>query len=159
MANHNGKLTAERRERFFELIRGGASREAACNACGFTSGALRMWMRAAKAGDARYTEFADELRRVEAHVEADTVGIIRSHGDKDWRALAWWIERRFPASWGQDKVASNKLEAEREQMIEALVGALHRRGLSEVAEDVLADLAGGSGSEAADAPAAAAPRH
>jgi len=37
--------------------------------------------------------------------ENANVSIIYKAGREDWRAAAWWLERRFPARWGRRRRA------------------------------------------------------
>ena len=52
---------------------------------------------------AEYADFADDVRQAEAKAAIRLVGQILQAGEKDWRALAWWLERRFPEEWGRKK--------------------------------------------------------
>jgi hypothetical protein len=120
---------------------------------------LRRWMAFADNGDDKYAAFAARVREAEANIEQVTVRKIHEHGDKDWRALAWWLERRWPDRWGQEKAASARLEAERGAMLDAMLKALERRGVADVAEDVLRELAADSKPEARGAETEAPAKH
>lgn len=152
------KCTPERAERLIELVRQGSFREAACAAVGVTPKSLRTWLQLADQGDERYVEFARKLREAEAHVENDCVFTIKSLGSDDWRALAWYLEKRFPNRFGDMRVAKVQLEREREALFEALHAALTELGMEDAIEHVLRNVAergeetaGASGSGAAPA--------
>jgi len=149
MAKGWTKLTVERQQRLLALLGEGQSREAACAAVGIHSGTFRKWIAQGAEGDERWAEFSASVRHAESNVERDIVTKILTHGDKDWRALQWYLERRFPLVWGDTRGANAKLDHERETMLDALSRALEKRGLTDAAEEILRELAEGSGAEAA----------
>mgnify|MGYP001569389214 CR=1 FL=1 len=52
------------------------------------------------------TDFAEQVKQAEATRAVASVSEIILHGKKDWRALAWFLERKFPDDWGRsDKLA------------------------------------------------------
>ena len=52
------------------------------------------------------TDFADQVAQAEATRAVASVSEIILHGKKDWRALAWFLERKFPDEWGRrDRLA------------------------------------------------------
>ena len=153
------KLTEERTTRLVELLRGGHTRESACASVGINSLTLRRWLAAADNGDAVFIDFAKAVHEAEANIEQNAVTRILEHGDKDWRALAWWLEKRHPNRWGQGKVEAARIEAEREALLDAVVRTLERRGLDGVAEDLLRELAGASESTPSSTRSEEASRH
>lgn len=150
MGGKPNKCTPERQERLIELVRQGSFREAACHAVGIGSQSLRNWLAKADQGDERYVEFARRLREAEAHVENECVFTIKSLGADDWRALAWYLEKRFPNRFGDVRVAKVQLEREREALFEALHAALTELGMEDAIEHVLRNVVE-RGEEAASA--------
>lgn len=141
------KLTPEREQRIVQLLKAGQHRSTVCHAVGIGERTLRTWLARADEGDERWTEFARRVREAEAECETRAIVAIQVKGKDDWRAMAWWLERRFPLRWGETRGAQAKLDAEREGMLEALVRVLDRRGLGDAAEEVIRELAGDSGEE------------
>lgn len=94
------KLTAERRRRLLDALSRGHHRTTACALAGINDRTLRTWLRRADDGDPRYAELARSVREAEAGTEEIHLGRILSAGVEDWRATAWWAERRFPDRWG-----------------------------------------------------------
>lgn len=159
MGGKPNKCTPERQERLIELVRQGSFREAACHAVGIGSQSLRNWLAKADQGDERYVEFARRLREAEAHVENDCVFTIKSLGSDDWRALAWYLEKRFPNRFGDVRVAKVQLEREREALFEALHAALTELGMEDAIEHVLRNVAERGEEAAGAAGSGAAPTH
>lgn len=48
-----------------------------------------------------YRVFAEEMERAEAAGLAEHVRNVRTAGGEDWRASAWFLERRDPANWAK----------------------------------------------------------
>lgn len=145
MAEGWTKLTPEREERLIALLRAGQYRSSACAAVGISDRTFRNWLEKGEQGDVRFSELSRKVREAEADAENRVIVQILIHGKEDWRALSWWAERRFPNRWGDAKAASIKLEHERENMLDALVKVLERRGIADAAEDIFRELAGVGG--------------
>lgn len=159
MAEGWTKLTPERAERLLALVKAGQYRSTACAAVGISDRTLRTWLEKGDSGDERWAEFTRKFREAEAETESRAVVQIQIHGKKDWRALAWWLERRFPQRWGDLKAATVKIEQERETILDALVKALEKRGLGDAAEEVFGELAASGGGTAGDSAGASTAKH
>lgn len=48
-----------------------------------------------------FVEFVEAVSRVSAAVEMATIATIQRLGQDDWRALAWFMEHRYPKKWGK----------------------------------------------------------
>lgn len=79
-----------------ESVRNGAFQTHAAGAVGIGRRTLHDWLRDDE-------EFA--LRVAQARDEATnrSVRILLEHGDKDWRAHAWYLERTRPAEFREQK--------------------------------------------------------
>lgn len=89
------KLTAERRERVLDALRGGNTRGASATAAGVHIATFDRWL-------LRSAEFAHAVEKAEAEAEmAHVANIARAAEDGNWTASAWWLERRRPADWGR----------------------------------------------------------
>jgi DNA transposition AAA+ family ATPase len=49
---------------------------------------------------AKDTDFTDQIEYSQAQVAARYCSIIMAASDKDWRAAAWWLERKRPDDFG-----------------------------------------------------------
>ena len=141
MSSGWSKLTPEREAKLVQLLKAGQNRQAACAAVGLCDRTLRNWIAKGEDGDERWFAFAKRIREAESECETRAVVQIQIAGKKDWRALAWWLERRFPLRWSDAKGAQAQLQGERESMLDALVKTLQKRGLEHATEDVLRELA------------------
>ena len=61
------------------------------------------WERGEEPNDkfAPMVKFAEDFRAAEADAEATAVSRIQLAGVTDWKAGAWFLERKFPRKWGQ----------------------------------------------------------
>ena len=56
-----------------------------------------------------YRSFAAVMRSAAAEAEDRAVQQVMSAGNRDWRASAWWLERRNPDEWAAQKEAAVKV--------------------------------------------------
>lgn len=145
------KLTPELIADLEQLLAYGNYREQACNALGVTTTSLYRWLERAEADEENDTrpslfrDLRDAITRAEAGAERDAVTLVRRHAVADWRAAAWYLERRHPSRWGR----RDRLD------VDATVGQAPKRktvsaGSGERAEEIRSALA-----EALDRPAEA----
>jgi len=81
------KRTPERREAILRSLRIGNTREASAKAAGMSADTLARWM----AGSAA---FRGEVHTAEAEAEQRFLGFVAQAASTDWRAAAFWLERR-----------------------------------------------------------------
>jgi hypothetical protein len=135
------KLTAELTTDLEQLLAAGNYREQACNALGIHPATLYRWLERADADEqdgrtSPYRELRDAVTRAEAGAERDAVTLVRRHAVADWRAAAWYLERRHPSRWGR----RDRLD------VDATVGQAPKRktvsaGSGERAEEIRSALA------------------
>jgi len=53
----------------------------------------------------RHEDFATALEKAEAAAEAEFMGKILRHTEKQWTAAAWMLERRWPDRWAKREVS------------------------------------------------------
>ena len=87
------KRTDERIERILSAIRGGNTIRAACGAGGISEDAFAAWRRSDP-------NLRDDVKAAEAFAEFAAMKVIRDELT-DWRAAAWWLERRRPEDFGR----------------------------------------------------------
>jgi len=95
MAGRISKYTPERVERIINALRAGNTRGAACHYGGIDHDTLLNWTK-------RYSEFSEAVSRAEGDAEvAHVANIAKASREGDWRASAWWLERRRHEDWGR----------------------------------------------------------
>lgn len=92
-----GKYTPELVAEIVGVIRIGGTDADACARAEISSETFYEWMRE-KAG------FADEVTRARANGKLERIARIKEHGKDDWRADAWYLERRYPQEFAQQLV-------------------------------------------------------
>ena len=96
------KFDEHREAAILRDLRTGQTRACAAERAGISERCLRYWVSRGKAGEAPYVSFAAAVKKAERDAEARAVRTIRKAGKKHWVAYAWWLERKFPESWGRD---------------------------------------------------------
>jgi hypothetical protein len=91
------KLTKEVEEAICNAIISGATYRAASEAAGIAYETFNEWMKDERP---QYVKFSDSIRAANGKARTELIKKIRKHGDKDWRALAWILERRFKDEYG-----------------------------------------------------------
>lgn len=96
------KITPEITEEICDYIKSGNYPETAAALAGIHRATFYRWI---KKGNQHKTglhrEFCDRIKEAEAYAQGAAVERIRAAGDKNWQALAWWLERKFPELWGR----------------------------------------------------------
>jgi hypothetical protein len=108
------KLTAPVQETICGALRRGCYYETASALAGISVRTLRNWLRAgARAIDDEahgrvldpqerlLADFVVACQQAEAAMENDALGEICRHGEKEWTAHAWRLERRWPDRYGR----------------------------------------------------------
>lgn len=122
-------LTPERRDVICRAVRAGATYRAAAEHAGVKAGTMLKWRDRGlnpDETDRAYVDFAQELAKATADAEVGAVAVIRKAMGDDWRAAAWFLERRHPDVWGQRQ--RTELTGARGGPVE--VAAVDLRGLS-----------------------------
>lgn len=120
MATKDNKFTQALCDRFVEIVRRGNFRETACAEVGIDPATMRRWLREAAAGDKRKQKFVAKLDEAEAEAEDVMVIAIRKAALADWRAAAWYLERRGPKRWGFKAQVEHTVEGELQRILDAI---------------------------------------
>jgi hypothetical protein len=101
------KLTAQLQAEICTLIAAGNSYYVAAALNGIHRTTFFKWMNKGRNANHRteFRDFFDAVTRASAEAENAYVTVICEAGKKDWRASAWWLERRYPARWGRKRRA------------------------------------------------------
>lgn len=101
------KLTEERRAAILNNLRTGLSVKSAAERTGVSYQTYADWLRRGRGEHPRlrqtqfWADFAAEVDRVLAEAEAQAIRKVHQAADTDWRAAAWFLERRFRERWGR----------------------------------------------------------
>jgi len=111
------KLNRELAEKIIGNMRSGCSLSTATQAAGISITTWKNWEREAEVaamlaqrGESLTTRQKDLLdlfgraHEARTQVEVQSLAQIRAAGQRDWRAAAWFVERRNPRDWGPPAV-------------------------------------------------------
>lgn len=111
------KLTDELTAEIAKLVSHGNYFETACACVGVTPQVMRLWLRKGQTQKTGiHRRFFSALKQAESAAEAACVVRIRAHGEKQWQALAWYLERKHHSRWGKsadhqtEETTTRKLE-------------------------------------------------
>jgi hypothetical protein len=132
------KLSPALTKKICKLIEQGTFFKHACILSSISEATGYAWMQRGKLGEPEYLEFLESIKRSEAISESNAIarilesanghtvttfkrkqvlagdGITELHESiqstvSSWQAVAWYLERKFPAKWGRSRV--DELEA------------------------------------------------
>lgn len=87
-----------------KAVAAGLPNETAAKLAGIDVRTLYAWKRRGKAGEEPFVQFLHALMRHQAEAVAKAVEAIRAAAERgEWRAAAWWLERRHPDEYGSDR--------------------------------------------------------
>lgn len=90
------KYTPETVERILQAVRVGSTDEHAAEYGGVDGSTFYRWLNSK-------SEFCDAVTRAKAEARTQSLARIRKAGaDGDWRADAWFLERRYPQDYGRN---------------------------------------------------------
>lgn len=118
------KLNRETETRLLSLLRAGVPKEVACAGVGIDSRTLRIWMERSRAGEEKFVEFAKKLEAAQAEAQSSMLVQIRRAGSKDWKALAWVLERCFSEQYGYKAQTKVQIEADLERILDVATTTL-----------------------------------
>jgi hypothetical protein len=75
-----------------KALESGLSVVACCGIAGISESTFYRWRK-------DHDEFQIAIQASQYNFEVNAIEAIKRAGDKDWRAWAWLLERRFPKSW------------------------------------------------------------
>lgn len=100
--------TPELGEQLCKLVGLGVPISIACKAEGIGKRTLYRWREQGKAGREPYRGFVRKLERALAKpAAAITLHVVRA-AQRDWRAGAWWLERRHPKLYGNKQTIKHE---------------------------------------------------
>lgn len=67
-----------------------------------------------------YRQFYEAMEESRSLAETEAVKGILEAGKKQWQALAWFLERRYPERWGLKKRSDDSSEIPLDKLVEKL---------------------------------------
>ena len=160
MTSPLSKLTPAAARKVVAALRAGNFRNVAARVGGFTPRAFRRYMRAGLTDpDSAFGAFRAAVLKAEQDAEARELKRVLLAGEKDWKASAWFLERKFPERWGRRDPQRLELTGKGGGPIEAelLHGLTDEERTSRIAAILGLEPRPGGGGELADrTPAAGA---
>lgn len=96
------KCTRARIKRIVEGLEMGMTHALAAQYAGIGETTFYQWMyKGENGGTAIYREFREAVKAAEVANVAKCLQAIESHALKDWKAMAWLLERRHPQAFGR----------------------------------------------------------
>jgi transposase len=112
------KHTVPKGDKICELVGHGVTIEAAAQSEGVSKKTVYNWRNAGRKGDPKFVEFAAALDAALAKAEVvQTLNVIKM-GAKDWKAAAWWLERRNPEVYGESSKVVHRVKLELEGLLD-----------------------------------------
>lgn len=93
------KLIRQKQNKFLMYLALGITKKEAANASGIDEATVYRWQ-----ADT-FASFASRVNLAVDYSRRDMIAKIRAHASKDWRAAAWWLERKHPQEFGEVKKA------------------------------------------------------
>ena len=99
------KLTETTQATLRAALEAGNTRAAAARGAGISYECLRLWIRRGeKEKTGKHRILARTVEQAEAQAEREAVAEIRAAWKRgEWRAAAWWLERRRPETYREQK--------------------------------------------------------
>jgi len=131
MVGRRTKYTPETVERILQAVRVGSTDEHAAEYGGVDGSTFYRWLNSK-------SEFCDAVTRAKAEARTQSLARIRKAGaDGDWRADAWFLERRYPQDYGRNVT----------EVTGANGGPIKHMDVTKLSDDELRTLAGESGED------------
>jgi len=101
------RLETETVARLRDALAAGNTTRTACAMAGISDKSLYRWLKEAESAPEGHelVEFRDTVKGAKAVAEHRNVMVIQEAAQKDWRAAAWFLERRWPKDYGRKRWA------------------------------------------------------
>jgi hypothetical protein len=90
------KYTPDNVNKILEQLQIGMTREDTIVLVGISRETFYVWMR-------EKPDFSDKVLHAEMVCKQRAVVRIQQHGRRDWRAAAWWLERKFKSEFAEQQ--------------------------------------------------------
>lgn len=106
------KLNGTRTGLILKALEEGNSRRTAAELAGISPRTLQRWLKRGRdAEDEGCAELLEHVHNAEACAEREMSNVVmQAAREGEWRAAAWWLERRFPGTWAKQQRIAIKPE-------------------------------------------------
>ena len=118
------KLTPEVEERLVHAISVGATYKDACACAGISFQTFLNWKKRAQRAvehveerdgepeetDHPFVEFFDRIKRAQGEAAVGWLAMIGKAANRDWKAAAWMLERRYPESYDRNRLRPERID-------------------------------------------------
>jgi transposase len=119
------KLTDEIRKSILDDLATGNTQACAAARAGISARTLRRWLAAGRAGRQPFVSFLSAVKKAEQDAQAFCVRTILTASKKSWQAAAWFLERRYPAEFGNNRAELAELRRRLNELEKPSDGAAH----------------------------------
>jgi hypothetical protein len=96
------KLTPALQQKVCDAVRVGNGFDVAAGFAGIDKTTFHRWMkRGARATRGLYRDFYLAVQKASSDAETRALAIVNKAAPEDWRAAAWFLERKSPERWGR----------------------------------------------------------
>ena len=101
------ELTPKLHQQIVKDIRDGMYAQVAAARASISEQTFYGWLKRGEAGEDPFREFLDAVLSAAGEAEKNMVDTVQDAAagtaKGDWKAGAWWLERRFPKRWGRQE--------------------------------------------------------
>ena len=138
MSRH--RYSAELADKIVDGLQKGHTKTHVARSLGLHEDTIRTWERLDERGDKRLAGFSARVKSAEEESQGNLISCVAFHSEKDWRAAAWLLERRWDdfklkaktSKEAQARLDDLSIEKSKAELIytEAKTKALNRGSLS-----------------------------
>ena len=115
-AGRKPKCNAETIEKAVKLKKAGCNNKDIAAAIGIAEGTFYAWLN--QPANKMHREFSESIKKAEADYKAALLSIIaRDAQEKDWKAAAWLLERKYPAEYARTDRIQAEVNAQSENKV------------------------------------------
>lgn len=143
------KLTSEVGDAIVSALEEGNYAKTAAEAAGVDESTYYKWLkrgedelarveegrgRSVRKSEETFVQFFQSVTRARGNAEASAVEKIKDAGEEDWRAAAWFLERRYSSRWANTQRVEVQVREELEAALDKLEASLDSDTFEAVAE-------------------------
>ena len=92
-------LGIKKQNKFLMWLSIGLTKKDAAEAAGFNEATIYVWQKD------EFSSFSSRVSQAIDYSRRFAIAQIHKHANKDWKAAAWLLERKYPKEWGEVKKA------------------------------------------------------